>query len=435
MTHILIPRTPSMNLLRPFIECPTSELDQAWAAMVRIAEVQHARAGRQYPAQIEEPAAPAAVAGPALDVTLDEDQAGLLRDMLGDPAEYEEALTVRLIVCDGHSGHGLYVAQAEYQDEGTVLLAPLPATAAAALEAPAVEERNSQGDLQAAGAAIHAALAAAPQAPAEAQEPAANLHDDGYWTPTKTEAGRALNERLMRAGSPRIPVYTHPAPQQAAPQAPAAPSAYSRSQHDADSRELRSLCIARDAARRERDLVRVEIAGLQASTGHLSALVDNQHALLEKAKATMTDLHGAASPVDESRGDLDARIPASAFARFVDAHAELLHAMAQSPVAGPAAPVAVPWDNFPAYLIDHCEGQTITEEGLQRALSAMLANPQYAAAAPAAPAVDAELLELAQAIVKFNREHGSVLAVHIDNLADLVDERAAQAKEGGEACA
>lgn len=53
-------------------------------------------------------------------------------------------------------------------------------------------------------------------------------------------------------------------------------------------------------------------------------------------------------------------------------------------------------------------------------------------AAPAAPAVDAELLELAQAIVKFNREHGSVLAVHIDNLADLVDERAAQAAAKGE---
>jgi hypothetical protein len=226
MTHILIPRTPSMNLLRPFIECPTSELDQAWAAMVRIAEVQHARAGSQclaqpvlyvspgqlanhsnpegpesekagryLPARVtpagkftqplyagEAPATveprardllgivrtaqaearrlingedsgsdlaqtkldlpetlrvlehalsqPAAVAGPALDVTLDEDQAGLLRDMLGDPAEYEEALTVRLIVCDGHRGHGLYVAQAEYQDEGAALLAPLPAPAA-----------------------------------------------------------------------------------------------------------------------------------------------------------------------------------------------------------------------------------------------------------------------------------------------------------------
>ncbi|WP_428142219.1 hypothetical protein [Delftia acidovorans] len=65
-----------------------------------------------------------------------------------------------------------------------------------------------------------------------------------------------------------------------------------------------------------------------------------------------------------------------------------------------------------------------------------IANRQSAAAAPAleAPAVDDELLELAQAIVKFNREHGSVLAVHIDNLADLVDERAAQAKEGGAAC-
>lgn len=43
------------------------------------------------------------------------------------------------------------------------------------------------------------------------------------------------------------------------------------------------------------------------------------------------------------------------------------------------------------------------------------------------PAADVELLELAQAIVKFNREHGSILAVHINNLADLVDERALQA--------
>lgn len=49
--------------------------------------------------------------------------------------------------------------------------------------------------------------------------------------------------------------------------------------------------------------------------------------------------------------------------------------------AAPAQAVAVPWDNFPAYLIDHCEGDTITEEWLQRALSAMLADPQYAAPA------------------------------------------------------
>ncbi|KAA9167042.1 hypothetical protein F3K36_25385 [Delftia sp. BR1] len=93
--------------------------------------------GFEYGTQLYAGAAPAAVA-PALDVTLDEDQAGLLRDMLGDPAEYEEALTVRLIVCDGHSGHGLYVAQAEYQDEGAVLLTALEAPAAPALDAKAI---------------------------------------------------------------------------------------------------------------------------------------------------------------------------------------------------------------------------------------------------------------------------------------------------------
>ncbi|WP_313237835.1 hypothetical protein [Delftia acidovorans] len=57
MTHILIPREPSTALLRPFIGCNTQELHEAWAAMVRIAEVQHARAGSQCPAQIEQSAA------------------------------------------------------------------------------------------------------------------------------------------------------------------------------------------------------------------------------------------------------------------------------------------------------------------------------------------------------------------------------------------
>jgi len=56
MTHILIPREPSTALLRPFIGCNTQELHEAWAAMVRIAEVQHARAGSQCPVQIEQPA-------------------------------------------------------------------------------------------------------------------------------------------------------------------------------------------------------------------------------------------------------------------------------------------------------------------------------------------------------------------------------------------
>lgn len=454
MTHILIPRTPSMNLLRPFIECPTSELDQAWAAMVRIAEVQHARAGSQCLAQIEGPAQPvlyvspgqlanhsnpegpesekagrylparvtpagkftqplyagaapadgaprardllgivrtaqsearrlingedsgsdlaqtkldlpetlrvlehalsrpAAVAGSAVGVKffsasnegLDEhdtaeaaqNEAQSIIDMyreeaadgwpeevdsvcwgvilgkaverpvkdapfmagiLGSdmepvdyvlepvaapaleappavapqgeyPHEQMDAMALaRYKVVPSHAsmlwshavvaGDGaqqLYVGrEVECQNmarkfAGAFLdgafafhsMAAAPtAQAAPALEAPAAPAGDlaliiaalEHGQPQMAhyaepcerhAKALAAArrLAAAPQAPAEAQEPAANLHDDGYWTPTKTEAGRALNERLMRAGSPRIPVYTHPAPRQAAPQAP-----------------------------------------------------------------------------------------------------------------------------------------------------------------------------------------------------------------------
>ncbi|MDR0203543.1 MAG: hypothetical protein LBJ40_15455 [Delftia acidovorans] len=101
----------------------------------------------------------------------------------------------------------------------------------------------------------------------------------------------------------------------------------------------------------------------------------------------------------------------------------------------PAAPI--PWDNFPAYLIDHCEGQTITEEGLQRALSAMLANPQYAGAAPAAPAVDVDGERYRWLRRWKGQEHEPLFTVRheIDgtlwggDLDAAID--AAQAKEGG----
>jgi hypothetical protein len=66
---------------------------------------------------------------------------------------------------------------------------------------------------------------------------------------------------------------------------------------------------------------------------------------------------------------------------------------------------------------------------LEKAFDVVIVGAVAAPAAPAAPAVDAELLELAQAIVKYNRQHGGVLAVHINNLADLVDERAARAAQ------
>ena len=53
--------------------------------------------------------------------------------------------------------------------------------------------------------------------PAAVREPAAYLHDDGYWTATKTDAGRKLNDRLLLAGSPKVAVYTTPQPAKALP--------------------------------------------------------------------------------------------------------------------------------------------------------------------------------------------------------------------------
>ena len=57
----------------------------------------------------------------ALDVTLDGEEAQALYDQLGN--DREDLSPVRLIVGKGHSGYGLYVAQAEYQDEGVVFIA------------------------------------------------------------------------------------------------------------------------------------------------------------------------------------------------------------------------------------------------------------------------------------------------------------------------
>ena len=56
--------------------------------------------------------------------------------------------------------------------------------------------------------------------------------------------------------------------------------------------------------------------------------------------------------------------------------------LATPPVAPvqPVQPVQehVAWEMFPAYLIDKCEGEIITEEGLQRSFADMLADPAYA---------------------------------------------------------
>ena len=111
----------------------------------------------------------------------------------------------------------------------------------------------------------------------------------------------------------------------------------SRSQHDADSAELRSLCKARDEARRERGMLRAELAGHEASSGHLSAMVDELRALLAEAMAMMKALHESASPDDGP--EMNAIVPAGAFREFVDANAALMHKIHISPHGdGAAAP-------------------------------------------------------------------------------------------------
>jgi hypothetical protein len=73
----------------------------------------------------------------------------------------------------------------------------------------------------------------------------------------------------------------------------------------------------------------------------------------------------------------------------IDAHS------ARQAQAAPQAVDGVHWDLFPGYLIDHCEGDTISEEGLQHRLSDMLLSANYKriaakrAAAQAAPATPA----------------------------------------------
>lgn len=89
-------------------------------------------------------------------------------------------------------------------------------------------------------------------------------------------------------GQPDKQRYVVPAPTR-----PAEAESDTRTQHDADSRELRSLCIARDEARRQRDMLTVENAALQSSIGHLSRAIDEQRQLLiEVEKECGTDNYG-----------------------------------------------------------------------------------------------------------------------------------------------
>jgi hypothetical protein len=90
------------------------------------------------------------------------------------------------------------------------------------------------------------------------------------------------------------------------------------------------------------------MAGMDASIGHLSALVDELRLLLGCAMDNFKMLHNAAKPDDGP--DMDAIIPAIVFAKFVNQDAALRYAIKHSahdgmittpPAAQPAVPDAI----------------------------------------------------------------------------------------------
>lgn len=91
---------------------------------------------------------PEGTAAASFDVTLGEEQVKLLRDtiVIGDDAD--DLAPIRMVVGDGHSGHGLYLAQVEYQDEGAVLLAAMPKPPAyGSAQAPALAPTQAAQDV------------------------------------------------------------------------------------------------------------------------------------------------------------------------------------------------------------------------------------------------------------------------------------------------
>lgn len=177
-----------------------------------------------------------------------------------------------------------------------------------------------------------------------------------------------------------------------------------------------------------------EYAGLVASIGHLGALVDHLREQLRKAAVTMSTLHGTASPVDEGRGDLDARVPEDAFRVFVDEHAALLHELAHGLSAAPDA-VSPPAHEAAPTAASKTTDLTILNEDL----IAILGRPNFTCIRLA------QALRLCGADIKTKAEdeqaavihfllmryvrHGSEWAKHADaDLRALLDEAEAKNK-------
>ena len=164
------------------------------------------------------------------------------------------------------------------------------------------------------------------------------------------------------------------------------------SQHHRDSKELRSLCQARDEARKQRDLCQVEIAGLKSAVGYLSAMVDEQTRLVQKAVQAMKALHDTVKPDDGP--EMNAIIPYEAFHVFVDTHAELLFALKHGPqITKPPQPVGerltLSAEDVHAAFVKHFPKTRISQAWI--GFAAEIAEAIAARAAPSASdAVDAQ---------------------------------------------
>jgi hypothetical protein len=103
----------------------------------------------------------------ALDLTIEGDEARALYDQLGD--DREDPNPIRMVVGDGHSGYGLYVAQAEYQDEGAVLITSITPPSPPLQEPVAIHQFRAPGlaDCIEAYTAIKQARSAPVQEPAK----------------------------------------------------------------------------------------------------------------------------------------------------------------------------------------------------------------------------------------------------------------------------
>lgn len=113
-------------------------------------------------------------------------------------------------------------------------------------------------------------------------------------TPEMLRAGSHSVNMNYHYGTPEsIARHAHAAMLAAAPAQPAAGLVGLTEQHDRDSAELRRLCQARDDARRERDLARVEAAGLEASVGNLGRLVDELRPDAERLEWVLRRVSGS----------------------------------------------------------------------------------------------------------------------------------------------